>query len=140
MTRFHYLLLFCGFALSAGLAQDSEDDVETIDVDDMPLVAEPACFSARDARSFDAINDQFVYIEGRRNRNYLLTMFSICSGLRSAVDLGISSGGGRVCSNGGAEVVYRAFGRSETCPIRTVESVDDKTFARRLVESRSNRR
>jgi hypothetical protein len=140
MNHLRYMLVLCGFVLTASLAQEDEDDIETIDVDDMPRVAEPACFLARDARNFDAFNDQFVYIEGRRGEHYLLTMFGVCSGLRGAVGIGISGGGSRICSNSAAEIVYRAFGRSETCPIRSVESVDDKVSAQRIVESRSNRR
>jgi len=127
------------FALSAGLAFTQEDEpseVKEVDISDSPPVAEAACFNVRDVRNFDAIRDRYVYVEGRRGEHYLLTMFTQCFGLRSALGIAISNDFNRVCSNSSATITYREFGQLESCRIRAVESVEDKAAAEQIVELR----
>ncbi len=138
------MLLFLSVVMALGsgktLAQDDDsDDVTRIDVTDAPPPAEEACFNVRAVRSFDAITDMYIYVRARRDEHYLLTMFSGCFGLRGALGIGISNVFSRVCSNDNATIVYRDFGRRETCRIRRVESVSSKEAAEELVELRTTR-
>lgn len=100
------------------------------------LRAEPACFNARTATNFSALSNRHVYLEGRRDEHYLLTMFNYCSGLRSAFGIALSNDLSRVCSNTSATIYYRDFGRLEACRVRDVESVASREAAREIVELR----
>lgn len=117
---------------------DSDRDVTELDADAIPQTAEEACFVVREVRNFDALTDEFVYVEGAHDEEFLLTMFSRCVGLRNAFGIAVSSRMSRVCSNSSAEITYREFGgRLATCLIAKVEGVEDKATAEALVESRS---
>jgi hypothetical protein len=120
-----------------GFAQQGEQSAEQIEIDATRPFAEEACFIVREVRDFDPMSDGFIFLEGRRDENYLLTMFPGCIGLRGARGIGISSAMSRVCSNSGAEVRYRGLGQSQTCPIVAVEAVESKADAEALVEQRS---
>ena len=125
---------------SLAVAQDDEpEQVKEVDISDSPPVAQEACFNVRDVRNFDAISDRYVYVEGRRDAHYLLTMWTGCFGLRGALGIAISNDFNRVCSNSSATIAYREFGGLETCRIREVESVDDKDAAEEIVELRTDR-
>ena len=85
-------------------------------------------------------HDEYIYMQDRGSRHYLLTMHRGCFGLRSARDIAIQNHTDRVCSNSQAEVSYRGPGsRLEKCFIRAVEAVEDRAAARTLVESRTRR-
>jgi hypothetical protein len=145
--------LICGLsavALFAALAAAQESASETkpadgadvssekeVDAADAPPEAEEACFYVRDIDDFDAFSDEFVFVEGRSDENYLLTMWAGCFGLEGAVGIAVSSPMSRVCSTSGAEIRYRGLGRLETCRIRAVEAVASKQVAESLVEQRS---
>lgn len=101
----------------------------------MPI-AEPACFNARTASNFAALGDRYVYVQGRRDEHYLLTMFNVCFGLRSASGIALSNDFSRVCSNTSATIYYRDFGRMEACRVRDVEAVASREAAREIVELR----
>jgi hypothetical protein len=127
---------------SLAIAQDdaevsAENSVEEKITTEVPA-PEPACFSVRDINNFDALGDRFVYVEGRRNQHYLLTMQRACFGLRSANGIAISNTIDRVCSNSFADITYREFGTIESCTIREVESVADKAAAEAIAERRRN--
>jgi hypothetical protein len=119
----------------------SESEVEEVVLDpSAPRSTRPACFSVRRINSFSAFHDEYIYIQDRGSRHYLLTMHRGCFGLRSARDIAIQNHTDRVCSNSQAEVSYRGPGaRLEKCFIRTVEAVEDRAAARALVESRARR-
>lgn len=119
-------------------AQNDADEVieEEISTDAPP--PEPACFNVRDIDNFDALNDSFVYVSGRRNQHYLLTMQRSCFGLRNARGIAISNQINRICSNSFGEISYRDFDTVVKCGIRQIEAVADKDAARALVERRKN--
>ena len=99
-------------------------------------VAEQACFNARTATNFSALSRRHVYVQGRRNEHYLLTMFNVCFGLRNASGIAIENTLSRVCSNTGATIYYRDFGRLEACRVSEVESVASRQAAQEIVELR----
>jgi hypothetical protein len=123
-------------APEAESVEDANDAEKEVDAADAPPEVEDACFYVRDIDDFDALGDEFVFVEGRGDENYLLTMWAGCFGLEGAVGIAVSSPMIRVCSTSGAEIRYRGLGRLETCRIRVVESVASKEAAEALVEER----
>jgi hypothetical protein len=119
-------------AEGADVASEKEVDAAAA-----PPEAEEACFFVRDIDDFDALSDEFIFVEGRGDENYLLTMWSGCFALDGAVGIAVSSPMSRVCSTSGAEIRYRGLGRLESCRIRAVEAVESKEIAEALVEQRS---
>ncbi len=123
---------------SVAFAQDDEEGVVEEEISTEMPPPEPACFNVRDINNFDAFEDNFVYVEGRRNQHFLLTMQRSCFGLRQARGIAISNQINRVCSNSFAEITYRDFNTVMRCRIREVEAVVDKEAARALAERRKN--
>jgi hypothetical protein len=129
LSRFLFLILAFGagsvFADDAVEEAGEEEAVERI------------CVNKRNINSFDAIDDQHLYIRATGNRHYLFTMWSRCWGLRNAYGIGIKDTMSRVCSKGFGEIVYRDIGRRfQTCKIDTIETVASKDDARGLVADR----
>jgi hypothetical protein len=130
------------FAIGSSVtAQEEENapvqtDVEEIDVEVLLADTTRACFNTREIRSFDAISDEYVFVEGRGDEQYLLSMWGPCFGLRNSVGIAISNDFSRVCSNQSARIVYRDSGRMQSCRIRTVEAVASQEVAERIVELR----
>ena len=110
---------------------------KTVDASLIPPAAEEACFLVRDIDDFDALSDELVFIEGRSDENYLLTMWPGCFGLKGALGIAVSSPMSRVCSTSGAEIRYRGLGRLEICRIRMVEAIANKEAAHALLEQRA---
>lgn len=124
-----------------GAADTAAGEAEEVVLDpNTPPSTAPACFSVRGVRNFSALHNQYIYVQGRRDQHYLLTMERSCLGLRSSEGIEIENHTDRVCSNSQAGVSYRASGgRLETCYIRQVEAVEDRAAARIIVESRTRR-
>ncbi len=122
----------------SAIAQDDEEGVVEEEISTATPPPEPACFNVRDINNFDAFEDNFVYVEGRRNQHFLLTMQRSCFGLRQARGIAISNQINRVCSNSFAEITYRDFNTVMRCRIREVEAVVDKEAARALAERRKD--
>jgi hypothetical protein len=117
-------------------AEDANAAEKEVDAADAPPAAEDACFFVRDINDFDALSDEFIFVEGRGDDSYLLTMWAGCFGLEGALGIAVSSPMSRVCATSGAEIRYRGLGRQETCRIRDVEAVASKEAAEALVEQR----
>jgi hypothetical protein len=101
----------------------------------------PVCLSDYDVRSFNAIDDEFVYVEGRGDSHYLFTMQRGCLGLRSASVIGIPDRPGRICSNSYDNIYYRDITRGRTsCRILDIERVGSREEARELAKARKDAR
>ena len=145
------ILAAVAFVASPVWAQDGEEAEQEAEiaervVEDVAIgpgslpSAEPACFNVRAIRNFSALNDEYIYVQGRRDQHFLLTMERSCFGVRNAQDIAISNIVSRVCSNSLAEVTYRRFGNAlETCWILAVEAVEDRAAATAIVEIRTRR-
>lgn len=119
--------------------EDAEELVITeVDAHEGLPPSEEACFNSRNARNFDAISDDFIYLEERRGNHFLLTMDGSCFALAGATGIAISNQMSRVCSRDFARVSYRAIGQVESCRIRRVERVDSKAAAEQIAESRKD--
>ena len=129
-------LLTAAVVTAPAVAQDDEEEIiaEEIPADLPP--PEPACFNIRDVRNFDPIGSRFLWIEGRRDENYLLTIDRACFGLRNAEEIGFLNQTNRVCDNSQAKVRFVNLGRVEECVITTIESVADKDTAEVIAERR----
>ena len=135
------------FAMSAWAQDESANEAganaaaseaEEVEIDpNAPPSAEPGCFSVRRIRNFSPLSDEAVYVDGGGSNHFLLTMDRGCFGLRNAQGIAIDNHMDRVCSNSQARVTFRGVGRSlESCRIRTVEAVEDRTAARTIAEAR----
>lgn len=96
-----------------------------------------ACFNVRDTRSFTALHNRFVYVEGSRNEHYLLTMINACLDLEHALGINITNDFNRICSGSGAWITYQRFGKPARCTILKVESVKDLDSAKKTVQQRT---
>jgi hypothetical protein len=122
-------------ALVAGCATDNQ--ASRTDADR----SEPVCFSDYDIRSFNPVDDEFIYVEGRRDSHYLFTMQRGCIGLRSANVIGIPDQPGRICANSLDDIIYRDMARGQSsCRILDIERVNSREEARDLAEARKKAR
>jgi hypothetical protein len=131
--------IFAGalLAVTAVLAQDGANDAREVEIAGDEPPSEEACFNVREARNFSALDDRYVYLETLRDEHFLLTMFPGCFGLESSIQIAISNQLNRVCSIDTAKITYRGIGGDpETCSIRRVEAVEDRSAAEALVEAR----
>ncbi len=119
------LFLLCGVTS----AQD-EDSGDAADSDQGRV-----CVSVRAIRSFDAFDDEHVYVREGSSNHYLFTMRSRCPGLRYSYGIAIKDVTTRVCSDSFGEIVYRdrAGGqRVRSCPIGKIVKVENKAAAEAL--------
>ena len=131
MKRWQLLILILVLNTASAFADVAEDEAEE------ETVTEQVCVNKRNINSFDAIDDQHVYIKATGNKHFLFTMQRRCFGLRGANGIGVKDTTSRVCSDGFGEIVYRDMGRRlESCRIDTIESVASKDDAKGLVSDR----
>ncbi len=134
MKQWQPLILVLALSATGAFADAAEDEAEEEEA------IERVCVNKRNINSFDAIDDEHVYIKATGNNHYLFTMQRRCFGLRSAQGIGIKDTMSRVCSDGFGEIVYRDMGRVQSCRIDTIESVASKEDAKGLVEDRKRAR
>jgi hypothetical protein len=127
--RCQLIILILALCATGAFADEAKDEAEEEEA------TERVCVNRRSINSFDAIDDQHIYIKATGNKNFLFTMQGRCFGLRDAYGISVKDTMSRVCSKGFGEVVYRGRGqRLESCRIDTVEAVAGKDDARGLVE------
>ncbi len=127
MKRWQLLILVLAMGATSAFAEEPEEEATPAKV----------CVSKRNVNSFNAIDDQHVYIKATGSRHYLFTLQRRCFGLRGANSIGVKDTMSRVCSGGFGEIVYRDMGgRLESCRIDTVERVASKDDAEGLVNDR----
>jgi hypothetical protein len=125
-------LLAAVVTLAPGIGSTGESTPE----ESAELTVEKACFRVRNTRSMSAFDDRHVYVRCIRDEHYLLTMQPACIGLENSIGVAVSNRFDRVCSNDGAWITYKDFGRTRRCGIVTVEAVADRNAALKLVEKR----
>ena len=130
MKLWQLLILVLTMGAINAFADDADEEAAEEDV------AKRVCVNKRSINSFDAIDDEHVYIKASSNKHFLFTMQRRCSGLRHANGIGIKDTMSQVCSKGFGEIVYRDIGRMQSCRIDTIEPVASKDDARGLVEDR----
>ena len=130
MKRWQLLILILAISATSAFAQEAAEEAEDEEA------IERVCVNKRNINSFDAIDDQHVYIKATGNNHYLFTMQRKCFGLRGAQGIGVKDTMSRVCSSGFGEIVYRDMGRVQSCRIDTIESVASKDDAKGLASDR----
>jgi len=95
------------------------------------------CFDIRQIRNWSVIDDDHVYLEELGNDNYLLTLFSSCSGLKFTQAIALSNNMGRMCPNDFGRITYRDGGMRSSCRIDNIERVATKDDAISLVDARN---
>ena len=130
MKRWHLLILVVSIGATNAFADDADEQAAEEEA------VERVCVNKRSINSFDAIDDEHVYIKASSNKHFLFTMQRRCSGLRHANGIGIKDTMSQVCSKGFGEIVYRDMGRVQSCRIDTIESVASKDDAKGLVKDR----
>ena len=130
MKRWHLLILVVTIGATNAFADDADEQAAEEEA------VERVCVNKRSINSFDAIDDEHVYIKASSNKHFLFTMQRRCSGLRHANGIGIKDTMSQVCSKGFGEIVYRDMGRMQSCRIDTIESVASKDDAKGLVKDR----
>ena len=130
MKRWHLLILVVTIGATNAFADDADEQAAEEDA------VERVCVNKRSINSFDAIDDEHVYIKASSNKHFLFTMQRRCSGLRHANGIGIKDTMSQVCSKGFGEIVYRDMGRMQSCRIDTIEPVASKDDAKGLVKDR----
>ncbi len=130
MNRWQLMMLMLAMSIGSAFAEEADEDA------DEEEAAQKVCVNKRSINSFDAIDDEHVYIKATGNKHYLFTMQRRCFGLRSAMGIGIKDTMSSVCSKGFGEIVYRDAGRAQSCRIDTIESVASKEDAKGLVKDR----
>ncbi len=130
MNLWQLLILILAMSVGNAFAEEADDDA------DEEEAAQRVCVNKRTINSFDAIDDEHVYIKASSNKHFLFTMQRRCSGLRHANGIGIKDTMSQVCSKGFGEIVYRDMGRMQSCRIDTIEPVASKDDAKGLVKDR----
>jgi len=131
MKRWQTIILILTLGTTAAMADKAENEADEVES------VERVCVNKRNINSYDAIDDQHVYIKATGNKHFLFTMQRRCFGLRNANSIGVKDTMSRVCSGGFGEIVYRDMGRRlESCRIDTIEFVASKEDAKGLVEDR----
>jgi hypothetical protein len=131
MKRWQSILVMLVLTLG-GCATSSEEVV-----DDSLDAAERVCVRVKSISSFDAIDNEHIYIKATGNEHFLFTLYGGCLELRSAHGIAVKDTFSSVCSNSHGEIIYRDMGRGlQSCRIRNVEAVANKDDARGLVEER----
>ncbi|MCZ6500773.1 MAG: DUF6491 family protein [Gammaproteobacteria bacterium] len=127
------LILFVSILALSGCAASSEKVAE-----ESQEKAATVCVSVRNISSFDAIDDQYLYVKALgKQRHFLFTMDRACFGLRSAQTIAVRDKFTRVCSDSFGEVIYRDIGRGlESCRIRDIEAAASKADVEKLAEDR----
>ncbi len=131
MKQWQPLILVLALSATGAFAEEAEDEAEEEEA------IERICVNKRNINSFDAIDDQHIYIRATGNKHFLFTMQRRCFGLRGAHGIGVKDTMSSVCSGGFGEIVYRDIGkRLESCRIDIIERVASKEDAKGLVEDR----
>ncbi len=131
MKQWQPLILVLALSATGAFAEEAEDEAEEEEA------IERVCVNKRNINSFDAIDDEHVYIKATGNNHFLFTMQRRCFGLRGANGIGVKDTMSRVCSGGFGEIVYRDMGRRlESCRIDTIDRVASKDDAEGLVNDR----
>lgn len=123
--------LILAMSASGALADEAENEA------DEDGATERVCVKNRNINSFDAIDEQHIYVKATGNNHFLFTMQHRCLGLGSAFNIGLKNTMSQVCSDGFGRIEYQdSMGRFESCRIDTIERVTGPDDAKRLVIER----
>jgi len=128
--NFRYGLLIAALVSTGGCAS-SETATD-------PYASDPSanCVRIRSVRNWSAIDDDHLWLEVSGKRQYLLTLWSHCPGIRYARTIALSNAGGRICPNDFGSVTFADSGTLTRCQIEDVELVGSRGEAEAIVQDR----
>ncbi len=94
------------------------------------------CVRIRLVRNWGAIDDKHLWLEASGRRQYLVTLWARCPGIRFTQVIALSNAGGRICPNDFGTVQFDDSGAAARCQISNVESVGSRGEAESIVEDR----
>ncbi len=97
MKRWQLLALILAMSATGAFADEAEEEDAT----------ERVCVKQRNINSYDAIDDQHIYVKATGNNHFLFTMQHRCLGLRSARGIVLKATMLRVCSDSFGGIEYR---------------------------------
>ena len=135
MKKTMAMILTTIFASSLAFAQEVASETE-----EEEEAEERVCINSRSVRTFDAIDDEHIYVREGSSEHFLLTMQNRCFNLRNSLGIAFKDTTSRICDDGFGEIVYRdrmgSGRRLETCRIDEIERVDSKEDAEAIVKAR----
>ena len=133
MRRLTCLLLLSLIAM-AGVPGCASTDESTAD----PYAIDPSvnCVHIRQVRNWGAIDDEHVWLEASGRRQYLVTLWTRCPGLRFAQVIALKNAGNRICPNDFGSVLFDDAGQAMRCQIDNIELVGSRGEAEAIVEDR----
>ena len=105
---------------------------------DDPYALDPSanCVRIRQVRNFDAIDDEHLWLEVSGRRQFLVTLWARCPGIRFAQVIALNNAGGRICPNDFGTVLFDDAGQAMSCQIDNVELVGSRSEAEAIVADR----
>lgn len=93
------------------------------------------CLRARAVRTYDAMDDQHIWVEESASRQFLLTLYSRCPDISTAQAIAFTNMMS-ICPNNPGSVTFRNETGGLRCDIRTVERVGSRGEAEAIVDDR----
>ena len=105
-----------------------------------PYAIDPSaeCVQIRQVRNWGALDNEHVWLEASGRRQYLVTLWAPCPGIRFAQVIALKNAGSRICPNDFGSVLFDDAGRTMRCPIGNVEPVGSRGEAEAIVEERKS--
>ena len=136
--KWHRIVLVSCAMLTFHCGLAGAQDDEAGETDGSSEAAEEICINVSDLRTARPINNRFIYVQARGNRNYLFSMGKSCPRLRNADDISVRSGIIHICANNSDSVTYTGTAsRIVVCPIDDIERVADREAANTIVDARA---
>lgn len=103
-----------------------------------PYAIDPTvdCVRIRQVRNWDAIDDEHLWLEVSGRRQYLVTLWARCPGIRFAQLIALNNASGRICPNDFGSVLFDDSGQTMRCQIGNVELVGSRGEAESIVADR----
>ena len=108
---------------------------------DDPYALDPRenCVRIRTVRNWDALDDEHIWVEANGARQYLMTLWARCPGIRFTQVIALSNASGRICPNDFGSVLYDDGGQAMRCQIGNVEPVGSRSEAEAIIADRRSR-
>lgn len=129
-TRCCLLLLSLILTSLGGCATDTSSED--------PYAMDPSvnCVRIRSVRNWNSIDDEHIWLEVSGSRQYLLTLWARCPGIRFAQVIALSNASSRICPNDFGSVLFDDGGTTMRCQIGNVELVGSRGEAESIVNDR----
>lgn len=105
---------------------------------DDPYAVDPTveCVRIRSVRNWSAIDDEHLWLEVSGSRQYLVSLWARCPGIRFAQVIALSNASSRICPNDFGSVLFDDGGTTMRCGIGNVELVGSRGEAEAIVDDR----